>query len=331
MRFAMPWVLLLAPLVITGAWWWGRQRFRAAPRILLPDADDRLTWGGSPWVAIDRAMPWLRALTLLLFVVALARPQSGARIETVSSFGVDIVLAVDVSGSMQAEDFQPDNRLAVAKATVSRFVTARREDRLGLISFASQSATRCPLTLDHQMLQQFVDDLRIAPEEQQQTAIGLGLASAVNRLRDSEAISRVVILLTDGRNNAGEVGPRVATAAAAALGVKVYTVGVGSDGPAPFPVGVDLRGQKRYQMVQFELDEPLLEEIAAETGGRYFRATDSDTLARIFEEIDELETTKRETRQRVVYSEQFSLALLPALALLLFERLLLATRLRRIP
>ena len=330
MRFAAPWVLLALPLPLIAAWIWHRRRARWDPRLPLPRASSRLSLGGSPWVAIDRGLPWVRGLVLLLLVLGLARPQSGSSIQSVRSLGVDIVVAIDHSGSMRAEDFVPDNRLAVAKQVVRDFVANRPGDRLGLVSFASRAATRCPLTLDHGMLQQFLAALDIAPEDQQQTAIGLGLATAVNRLRESDAKSRVVVLLTDGRNNAGEIGPRVATAAAKALGVKVYAIGVGSDGQVPFPVARTSRGVD-YRMVRFEIDEALLQEVADETGGEYFRATDAEALRGVFDTIDQLERTEIDSRVRVVYTEMFHLLLLPAAGLLFLERLLLATRLRRIP
>ena len=275
-------------------------------------------------------LPIVRGVALILLAVALARPQSGSSVETVTSLGVDIVLAIDVSGSMQAEDFQPDNRLGVAKETVRRFVAGRPTDRLGLVAFASLAATRCPLTVDHAMFGQYLDEIEIAPAEQQLTAIGLGLATAVNRLRDSEAKSRVVILLTDGENNAGQIGPQVAADAAAALGVKVYTIGIGSDGPVPFPIDLGPRG-KQYRLSQFTLDEDLLRSIADQTEGRYFKADEPQALEQIFETIDALETSEIESRVRVIYTEQFSWFLLPGVLLLLLERLLLATRLRRIP
>ena len=262
----------------------------------------------------------------MLLVLSVARPQSGARVESVSTFGVDIVVALDISGSMRAEDFQPKNRLEVAKRTVDRFVEGRGSDRVGLVVFASLAATRTPLTLDHEMLRQFLGDLDFAPPDQEGTAIGMGLATALNRLRDSDARSRVVVLVTDGRNNRGQIGPKAAAEAARALGVKVYTIGVGSDEEVPIPVGPLGR-----RLVRIELDEELLEEIAKTTGGQYFRATDAEALHQVFETIDELEKTEIESKVRVVYSEMFPLLLLPAAGLLLVERLLVATRLRRIP
>lgn len=325
-RFATPWLLALAPLVVLATWAMSRRRARSDARLVLPQTSERLPLGRSFWQRLDRMLPWVRALVLLLLLVSLARPQSGARVENVSTFGVDIVVAIDISGSMRAEDFQPKNRLEVAKRTVAEFIEGRPSDRIGLVVFASLAATRSPLTLDHEMLAQFLDGLDFAPPDQEGTAIGLGLATALNRLRSSDARSKVVTLVTDGRNNRGQIGPKAAADAARALGVKVYTIGVGSDGEVPIPVGA--MGRRN---VRIELDEELLNEIADNTGGRYFRATDADGLKRVFQTIDELEKTEIESKVRVIYSEMFPLVLLPGVGLLLLERFLAVTRLRRIP
>lgn len=328
-RFASPWLLLLVPLCLFAAWHLARRRQGGDARLPLPLAAARIPLGRSPWVRLDRLLPWLRGLTLLLLVLALARPQAGARIESVSSFGVDIVVALDVSGSMRAEDFQPDNRLEVARRTVERFIAGRPEDRIGLVIFAGLATTRCPLTLDHEMLARFLEEVTFAPPEQDGTALGMGLATAVNRLRDSDARSRVAVLVTDGVNNRGQIGPGAAAEAARALGLKVYTIGVGTQGVVPVPEQTPLG--VRYRMVQVEIDEETLVSIAELTGGQYFRATDAESLEIIFETIDSLEKTEVESRVRVLYSELFPLLLLPAALLLLLEGGLAVTRLRRIP
>jgi len=325
-RFATPWLLLLIPAVIAAAWLLRRRRERGDARILLPGAGPKMRLGSSPWQRLEPALPWLRGLGLLLVLIAMARPQAGARVESVSTFGVDIVVALDVSSSMSAEDFRPRNRLEVAKRTVERFIVGRPNDRIGLVVFAALAVTRCPLTLEHEMLKQFLGDVAFAPSEQDGTALGMGLAAAVNRLRDSDARSKIVVLVTDGRNNRGQIGPRAAAEAARALGVKVYPVGVGTDGEAPVPIGGG-----RYIMQRVELDEPLLQELAERTGGEYFRATDAEGLADVFATIDALEKTEIESRVRVLYTEWFHLALFPALGFLGLERLLVTTRLRRIP
>ena len=214
----------------------------------------------------------------------------------------------------------------MARQTIQRFIEGRAADRLGLVVFAALATTRCPLTLDHAMLSQFLDQVDFAPRDQDGTAMGMGLATAVNRLRRSPAESKVVVLVTDGVNNTGQIGPAAAAEAARALGVKVYVIGVGSEGEARVPVG---RG--RYVLQRVELDEPLLQEIARKTGGQYFRATDAEALTTVFQTIDGLEKSEIESRVRVLYRELFPFVLLPAVVLLLLERLLLGTRLRRIP
>jgi len=325
-RFAAPWMLALLPVVVAATWALARRRSRGDARLPLPEAAHRLEIPRSAWQGIERTMPWLRGVVLILLVICLARPQSGARVENVSTFGVDIVVALDISGSMRAEDFQPKNRLEVAKMTVEEFILGRPSDRLGLVVFASLAATRSPLTLDHEMLRDFLEDVDFAPSDQEGTAIGLGLATALNRLRESEARSKVVVLVTDGRNNSGQIGPKAAAEAAQALDVRVHTIGVGSDGEVPIPVGPLGR---RY--VRIELDEELLRELAQSTGGQYFRATDAEGLREVFATIDELEKTEIESKVRVVYSEIFPKFLVPAILLFLFERMLLSTRLRRLP
>jgi Ca-activated chloride channel family protein len=307
----------------------GRLR-RGGPRLAFPDAEGIAAFPQSRWARLEQGLPWLRGAVLALVVIALARPQSGASLTTVSSKGVDITIVLDISGSMRCEDTRTRNRLAVAKESIERFVSGRPNDRLGLVAFASVAATRCPLTLDHDMLLKFVQDLDFAPPGEDRTALGMGLATGVNRMRPSKAKSKVVVLVTDGRNNAGQIGPDSAAEAAAALGIRVYTIGVGSEGAVSCLVD-DPQGGRRYVQVQADLDEELLGRIASSTGGRYFRATDADGLAGAFEAIDKLERTEMESRVRVLYTERFAQALLPAGLLLALELLLAGTRLRRIP
>jgi Ca-activated chloride channel family protein len=281
-------------------------------------------------VRLEKLLPWMRAVALILGIVALARPQSGAREETVSTYGVDIVVALDVSGSMRCEDERPLDRLEVARRRIAAFIEGRPSDRLGLVVFASLASTRSPLTLDHEMLQRFVQELDFAPAGEDRTAMGMGLATAVNRLRHSTARSKVAVLVTDGRNNLGQISPEAAAAAAKALGVRVYTIGVGSEGEVVCPVDRGPLG-RGYMTTQADLDEPLLRGIANETSGRYFRATDAEGMHEAFATIDKLEKTEVQSKVRVLYSELFPLALFPAGVLLALELLLAATRLRRIP
>ncbi len=330
MTWATPWALVLLPLAGVAIWLLTRRLRSGGPRLAFPDAAGLAGLPASPWVRLERTLPWLRGGVIVLAVVALARPQAGSSLTTVSSNGVDIVIALDISGSMRCEDTRPKNRLAVAKECIARFVAGRPEDRLGIVAFGSVATTRCPLTLDHEMLMRFVEELDFAPPGEDRTALGMGLATAVNRMRASKAKSKVVVLVTDGRSNAGQLGPESAAEAARALGFKVYTIGVGSDGEVPCLVD-DPQGGRRYVNVQADFDEPGLRKIAETTGARYFRAADADGFAKAFKEIDALEKTEIESRMRILYTEKFGLALLPAGLLLGFELLLAGTRLRRIP
>ena len=329
-RLATPWALLALPLAGVVVWWLRRRLSRFGPRIVFPDVEGIARIPVSPWVRLEGALPWMRGIVLALTVFALARPQSGASVTTLSSKGVDIVISLDISGSMRCEDTPRHNRLEVAKECLARFIDGRPSDRLGVVAFGSAATTRCPLTLDHEMLQRFVEDLDFAPPGQDRTALGMGLATAVNRMRSSTAKSRVVVLVTDGRNNAGQVGPEEAAAAAQALGMKVYAIGVGSEGEVQCLVD-DPQAGRHYVAMQADLDEDLLTRIATTTGGRYFRALDADGMRDAFREIDSLEKTEMESRVRVLYTERFALALAPAAALLALELLLAGSRLRRIP
>lgn len=285
-----------------------------------------------------RLRPAVRALrvgTLVLLALAIARPQVGRSETVVRTEGIDIVLALDASGSMMALDLDADrpirerrHRLAIAKEVVESFVARRPNDRIGLVVFGEQAFTQCPLTLDHGVLATFLDriDIGIAGDA---TAIGSALGISVKRLEDSKAASRVVVLLTDGRNNAGVVAPIRAAELAKARGVKVYTVAVGTRGKAPFIVESMLGPQVVYQDV--EIDEETLATMAELTGGRAFRAEDRQGLEEIYAQIDELERTEIEETKYMEYDERFALLVWPALALLLLEVLLLATRFRRVP
>ena len=328
-RFATPWALALLPLAIV-AWWQLDRRLRSGgARAALPETTRIRKLGTSAWTVLERGLPVARALAVALAVTALARPQWGHTVENVSSQGVDIVVAIDNSGSMRCEDERPKSRLQVARASLKRFIDGRPGDRIGLVAFASFAATRCPLTLDHDMLDDFVSNLDYAPPGEERTAIGMGLATAVRRLERSNARSRVAVVLTDGRNNEGQIGPETAAEAARALGVRVYTIGVGSEGEAACPV--DTPFGPRYVAQHEDLDEPWLRKMAEPAGGKYFRATDPQGLEEAFREIDGLEKTTIESRIRVLYSEKFPWALVPAGILFLGEIALGATRLRRLP
>ena len=270
----------------------------------------------------------MRCAAYALLVVALARPQDVDEQRRSSAEGIDIMLSIDVSGSMLARDFKPD-RITAAKEVAGKFIADRYGDRLGLVVFAGEAFTQSPLTTDQSTLQTMLSRIRSGIIEDG-TAIGNGLATAINRLRESDAKSKVIILLTDGVNNRGEIAPLMAADIAADMGIKVYTIGVGTRGKAPYPV-VDMFGNMSFQPMDVEIDENTLEGIAERTGGRYFRATDNDKLQSIYDEINQLEKSKVEVTDYTVYHERFLALLLAALGVLLLEFLFTNIILKRIP
>jgi Ca-activated chloride channel family protein len=327
-RFEDPWVLgllALVPLALLVRRWLGKRR-SGTLRYSAVDEVRAVGVGGSRWR--HRIPSALRGLGLCLLVVAAARPQTGVTSENVLTEGIDIVLALDISTSMLAEDLQP-NRLEAAKAVAAGFVEGRRNDRIGLVAFAGQAFTQVPLTLDYSVVTSLLAELDPSMIVDG-TAVGMGLATAVKRLEASDAESKVVVLLTDGRNNRGEVGPVTAARLAEALGVRVYTIGAGSRGTAPVPVDDPFRGRV-YANMRVDIDEETLREVASLTGGRYFRATDTESLAAIWAEIDELETTEIEVENFTQYAERFGVPLGAGLALILLEIGLAQTVLRRLP
>ncbi len=269
----------------------------------------------------------LRVLSISLIIFALARPQASNSWRTENTEGIDIMMALDISGTMMAEDLKP-NRLEASKSVASEFILSRPNDNIGLVVFAGESFTQCPLTVDHAVLVNLFNGVNYGMIEDG-TAIGLGLANAVNRIKDSQAKSKVIILLTDGSNNRGDIAPITAAEIAKTFGIRVYAIGVGSYGivnvPVQTPIGI------QYQQMQSEFDEKSLQEIATMTGGQYFRATDNSKLRKIYQEIDQLEKTKISVREFSKKNEQFFLFSLTALILLICEVLLRTTILRRIP
>jgi len=274
-------------------------------------------------------LPFLRLAVLLLFIVALARPSSVSSEREYQTKGVDIVISLDISGSMLAEDFKPENRLHVAKQEAAKFIEGRENDRIGLVVFAKKAFTQCPLTLDYQILISLLANIQTGMIADG-TAIGMGIATAVNRLRESEAKSKVIILITDGESNSGNIDPITAAELAKTFGIKVYTIGVGKGGLVPFPVNDPLFG-KRYVQAEVEVDEMTLKRIADITGGRFFRARDPKGLEQIYERINELETTEIKVKEYSSYGELFPLFLIPALALLFIDLLLRQTVLLKVP
>lgn len=326
--FAQPaflWLLLLIPVILIYYVLIGRKRFgtlRYSSLALFKDLQPHnLAWQKHLLVGI-------RLLALILLVIALARPQERNVLEDINAEGIDIMLLVDISGSMRATDFKP-NRLEAVKLVAESFVTGRSTDRIGLNVFAAESFLQCPLTTDLERLKEFIRGITIINERYDGTAIGLALAGGINRLRDSEAESRVIILLSDGRNNAGELDPITAAQMANEFGIKIYTIGAGTRGTASIPVTTAL-GVRNMQ-VQVDVDEKTLREIAQITDGRYFRAIDENSLADIYAEISRMETTEYEVREYVQHRELFMIPLLIALLLASLEFLLDKTLLRRFP
>lgn len=266
----------------------------------------------------------IRLIAFALIIMALARPQSSSSWQDMTTEGIDIVLALDISGSMLAEDLKP-NRLEASKEVAMNFVGSRPNDRMGLVVYAGESFTQCPLTTDHSVLKNLFKEIEFGMIEDG-TAIGMGLATSVNRLKDSEAVSKVIILLTDGANNRGSIPPLTAAEIAKTYGIRVYTVGVGTKGKAPYPFQTPFGIQ--YQQIDVDIDETTLRDIAQTTGGLYFRAADNDKLAEIYTEIDKLEKSKIEVTEYRKKSEEFFPLLLWALALLSLEYLLRNTYFR---
>jgi len=272
----------------------------------------------------------LRMLALICLILAFARPRLENQHQKVFADGIDIVLAIDLSGSMLAEDFEPQNRINAAKTVAKDFIDKRVSDRIGLVVFSGKSFTQCPLTLDYNLLRRLIDELEAGNIEEEGTAIGTAIATSTNRLRDSNAKSKVIVLLTDGQNNAGEIEPVTAAELAAALGIKIYTVGAGTRGYARYPIQDRLFG-KRYVQIKVDVDDSTLTKIADITKGKYFRATDLESLKETYSEIDELEKTKVEVEVYSEFQEEYAAFLLPALILLGFEVLLAHTRFRKVP
>ena len=320
-----PWALLL--LIIPAAYLWFHRRRKTHYGFSLGQA--LVQAPPSMRVRLKRVLPVLWALAMALLCVALARPRSGITYEEYLTRGVDIVLTLDCSGSMLSEDFKPDNRLAVAKAVVKEFVQSRPSDRLGLVVFSGQAFTQCPLTLDHGILLTFLERVRVGLIEDG-TAIGNALAISVDRLTKSDAKSKVIVLLTDGQNNRGEVDPLTAAEIARTFNIKVYTIGVGTRGFAMMPVDDPVFG-KRYVQMPVNIDEDVLTKIAQKTGGKYFRATDPEKLKEIYQTIGSMEKSEVKTRQQISWNDHYRWFLVPGLALLLAVVLADLTFLRSLP
>jgi len=330
--FAHPWVLLFLLVLPVLAW---LRRRRAVPAAFLYSSARLMRglvplrrWGPSRWL---QALRWM---SLACGIVALAQPRLSHSETRVTASGVDIVVAFDMSGSMAAEDFVVEgrriNRLEMSRRVLREFIRRRPNDRIGLVVFATDAFVAVPPTLDHDYLLQALERLELGDIPGDQTAIGMGLASALNRLREVPARSRLVILMTDGQNNAGKIDPRTAAEAAQALGVKVYTIGVGTRGRAPTPVQ-DVFGRRFYRWVEVDIDEDTLRYIADRTGGRYYRADNAERFEEIYREIDRMEKTDVEVRKYARHRELFGWWVSAAVLLLAMEVVLGETVWRRLP
>ena len=323
--FASPaylWLLLIIPLLV--AFYIIRQH-KTSPSLTLSSVNRLSDMSGSARTILRHVLFAFRMIIVTTLIIIIARPQSTDYWEDVSTEGIDIIMAMDISSSMLARDFKPD-RLEAAKNVATEFISGRPHDRMGLVIFSGESFTQCPLTTDHAVLINLMRDMQSGMIEDG-TAIGLGLATAVNRIKDSDAKSKVIILLTDGVNNRGEIAPVTAAEIAATMGVRVYTIGVGSRGMAPYPVQTP--AGIRYQNMQVEIDEEVLGEIANMTGGNYYRATDNESLNKIYNEIDQLEKSKINVQELSRKREEYMPLALIMASLLLLEMLLRYTVLRK--
>jgi Ca-activated chloride channel family protein len=326
LSFAQPWffaLLLLIPFMI----WWQNQKGRKASPALRVTTLSGLAMIKSGWrVRLRPLLFVLRIICLVALTVALARPRSSNVSESIESEGVDIVLAVDVSGSMLAEDLRP-NRIEAAKRVAMDFVDRRPTDRIGLVIFSGESFTQCPITIDHAVLKEQISNIKSGLLKDG-TAIGMGLATSVDRLRNARGKSRIIILLTDGVNNIGLIDPSTALEIAKAYKIRVYTIGAGTIGKAPTPVQTPFGMQR--QMMDVQIDEPLLRKIAVETGGKYYRATNNRSLSSVYDEIDKLEKTKIEISSYKNYADLFFPFAALAIICLALEMLLRYTVFRSI-
>jgi len=327
LTFANPgflFLLLIIPLLI--AWYFFRFK-RNNAEISVSTTDGFAGKGRSFKVILYHGLYVLRLLALTLLILALARPQTSLSRQDVTVEGIDLMIALDISGSMLAMDFRPD-RLEASKEVAMEFIDSRPNDRIGLVVFSGESFTQCPLTIDHSVLKNLFKDVKSGMIEDG-TALGDGLATAISRLKDSKAVSKVIILLTDGVNNMGAIDPRSAAEIAKLYGIRIYTIGVGTMGMAPYPVQTPF-GMSTQNM-EVKIDEPLLQEISSLTDGRYFRATSNAKLREIYQEIDKLEKSKIDVTEFKRKNDKYIPLVLIALALFGIEMLLRYTVLRNIP
>jgi Ca-activated chloride channel homolog len=316
-------LLLIVPAIIA---FYVLKQHKASASLRMPGLKPLEKSGTTIRNYLQHVLFAIRMTAVLLLIIVLARPQSTDKFQDVSTEGIDIILTLDISGSMLARDFKPD-RLEASKDVATEFISGRPYDRIGLVVFSGESFTQCPLTTDHAVLINLLREIQSGMIEDG-TAIGMGLANAVNRIKDSDAKSKVIILLTDGINNRGEIAPATAAGIAKTFGVRVYTIGVGTQGTAPYPVQTPFGTQ--YQNMPVEIDEAILKDIAQTTGGRYFRATDNDKLVQVYSEIDKLEKSKIDVKQFIRKEEKFLIPAIIAFCLLAIEILARYTVLKKL-
>jgi Ca-activated chloride channel family protein len=327
-QFEDPWFLILLILVPVLLVKYLKTAQKQGSELGLPGIEsDQVRRNWKIWLKI--LQPYFTCIALALMIIALARPQEIEKEEEIKAEGIDIFLTMDLSISMLAKDFEP-NRLEASKQVALEFIEKRSFDRIGLSIFSGDAFTQCPLTSDHRVLKEFVQDLNVFMFESTGTAIGMGLSSALNRLKDSQAKSKVVILLTDGKNNAGYINPELAASLAKELGIRVYTIGVGTEGEALGPINIDRNNNIRMGMTRVEIDEKLLRDIAATTGGRYFRATNLESLQAVYDNINKMEKTVMEVTVIKHKSDHFRPFLLIGLGIILLFLILDLSLLRSI-
>ena len=327
-EFAHPRLLYMLLLLLPAIAWYIYRHNRVQAELQIPSVAPVAEIKKSFRVYLRHIPFILRMLVIGLLIIILARPQSTNHWQDETVQGIDIMLVLDISGSMLAGDFSP-NRIEASKDVASQFVAGRPNDRIGIILFGGESFTQCPLTTDHAVLINLLHEVKVGVIEDQSTAIGLGLANAVKRLKDSDAKSRVVILVTDGVNNAGSIDPLTAAEIAKTFGIRVYTIGVGTIGTAPYPVK-DAFGNIFYQPMEVEIDEGMLKQISSMTNGAYFRATNNQKLKEIYKEIDQMEKSKIDVKQYSRKYEEYRTFAIAALLLLLLEIMIRTTVLRSI-
>ena len=316
--FANPnylWLLLILPVVLT---WQIFSRNKTQPLLKMPSLSN-FQEGSFFWARIFHGLFIFRLCAIGLIILAIARPQTvDISTRTKTNKGIDIVMAIDVSSSMLAQDLKPD-RLTALKRVAAEFIEDRRSDRIGLVVYAGESYTKTPITSDKNIVKSSMREINFQGIIEDGTAIGMGLATSVNRLKDSKAKSKIIILLTDGVNNSGFIDPKIATELAVEFGIKTYTIGLGSNGTALAPVGILPNGKFKYGLTKVEIDEALLKEIALKTGGIYFRATNNQKLEEIYQEINKLEKTEIEEFKYYNYEEKYRILILLAIGFIIFE------------